>query len=67
MSSFTSLSDRINKAVNEECSCGGRDPWNEPCVACRVWHWVWNPQTMGQVQDGTWCYEDYDEQEEDDE
>ena len=28
----------LNIAVNRHCTCGGRGPDDDPCVACQIWH-----------------------------
>lgn len=30
--------NRLNIAVNESCTCGGREPDHGACPACMVWH-----------------------------
>ena len=40
LATVTRLNTALRGAVNAECSCGGRGPDDDPCVACRVWHRV---------------------------
>lgn len=35
---LTRAAERFRRAVNRHCSCGGRGPDDNPCVACSIWH-----------------------------